>query len=74
MLLSRKHILLLNESKSYNVGDIIWIHFPYTEDLVQCIIKETFINKVLLSFEESSDYFGCPDFIFKKLSIIGKVS
>lgn len=72
MLLSREHINLLNESKSYKVNDLVWIHFPQTGDLVQCVIKETLINKVLLSFEEKSDYYGCPDFYFNKMSIIGQ--
>ena len=74
MLLTRENIYSLNESKSYNIGDIIWIHFPYTEDLVQCIIKNTFNTKVLLGFNESSDYYGCPDFYFTKLNIVGKVN
>lgn len=72
MLLTKDKILMLNEAKTFGVGDVVWIHFPITEDLTFCRVKKAGQNKVLLEVTEDNDLFGCPDFWFNKLNIIGK--
>ncbi len=72
MMLSPENIFRLNEAKSFNVGDMVWIHFPITEDLTTCRVKQLGQNKVLLEMTEDNDLFGCPDFWFARLNIIGK--
>jgi hypothetical protein len=73
MLLKLSQILELNESRSYSINDLVWIHFPITEDLIQCQVKKVTNTKLLLSIPETSDYYGAPDFYFNRLNIIGKV-
>ncbi len=72
MLLSREKIIKLNESYAkYTPGLRVWIHFPITEDLIQCNIEEATRDKVLLSIPEDSDLYGAPKFWLKKINIVG---
>ncbi len=75
MLLSRDKIVRIAEAMNkYEPGLKVWIHFPITEDLIQCNIDESTRDKVLLSIPEDSDLFGAPKFWFKKANIVGTVS
>lgn len=71
-MFNKKSYIQILESKQYNQGDLVFIHHPITQDIVKCPIKETKIDKVLLCFDENSDYYGQPEFWFKKIHIIGK--
>lgn len=71
MLLTRESILKVDDK--YIKGDVVYIHFPIIYDVVECIIKDVAVNKVLLTLPENSDLYNYPDFWFKKSSIIGKI-
>ena len=73
MLLNKDQIYKINESLNVKVNDIIWIHHPITEDLTKAIVKKIGNNKLTLTMGEDSPYFGQPDFILPKISIIGIV-
>lgn len=69
-ILDRNSIISIHES--FIQDNSVWIHFPITGDLIKCTIKEAARNKVLLTVPPESDYYGCPDFWFNKINIIGK--
>jgi len=73
-MLSKEQYIQLLEAKQYTDTELVFIHYPITEDVVSCRIVKQTKDKVMLSFDEDSDYFGAPDFWFKKMNIIGKVS
>lgn len=71
-MLNRNSLINLLETKMYDTDEIVFIHHPITEDIVKCVIKDTRIDKLLLGFDPNSDYYGQPDFWFKKIHVIGK--
>ena len=70
-LLSKKKYIKILENFKISTNDIIWIHHPITNDLIQVIVKKSQINTVLVSISKDSPYIGQPDFVIKKTSIIG---
>lgn len=70
LLSKNKYISILENFKISN-NDIIWIHHPITNDLIQVNVKKSQINNVIVSIPNDSPYYGQPDFIVKKINIIG---
>ena len=70
---TKKEYIKMLEAKQYLDTELVFVHYPITEDVVQCRIAQQTKDKLLLTFDENSDYFGAPAFWFKKVNVIGKV-
>ncbi len=70
-IFNKKDYLSLLENINVTSGNLVFIHHPITEDLVQVIVKELKRDKVIVSIPENSPYFGQPDFIINKTAILG---
>lgn len=72
-ILSKHDYLKANESVKVSIDDKVFIHHPITKDVVQVIVKDRGYGEITVSMPEDSGYYGQPDFIVKKINIIGKV-
>ena len=72
-MLNRNTYINILEAKQFDIEQEVYIHHHITEDVVKCRVKDTKIDKILLTFDQDSDYFGQPEFWFKKIHVIGKV-
>lgn len=70
-LLNKEELFKILESFNVSKNDIIWIHHPITEDLIQVNIIKTQADKVLVGVMENSPYFGQPEWWMNKINIIG---
>lgn len=69
-MLTKSELNKINESLSVNVGDIIFIHHPITEELVKVNVEKVKTSNLEVSIPEDSDYFGQPNFEIKKYKVI----
>lgn len=71
-MLNRETLFKVYEAISVSAGDVIWVHHPITEDLINVNVVKSMKDKVLVSVLPDSPYSGQPDWVMKKLQIVGK--
>lgn len=70
-LITRDRLYKLCEGIAISAGDIVWIHHPITEDLLQVKVTKAQRDTVTVTILEDSPYYGQPDWNVKKINIIG---
>lgn len=70
-ILNKDKLVKLCETYKLSANNIIWIHHPITEDLINVKVVKSGKDKVLVSILENSPYFGQSDFWVNKLKVIG---
>jgi len=70
-ILDKDKLVKLCEAYTLSADDIVWIHHPITEDLINVKVIKSGKDKVLVSILDDSPYFGQPDWWMSKLKIIG---
>lgn len=70
-ILNKDTLFKLCEAIALSKDNIIWIHHPITEDLINVRVIKSGKDKVLVSILEDSPYFGQPDWWMSKIKVIG---
>jgi len=70
-LFNKEKILFIHENFKIIKNNIIWIHHPITEDLINVKVEESNRDYLIVSILKDSDYYGQPNFKIKKTQVLG---